>query len=107
MLGLVLYARSNTNKDTGAVYANVSFLPLQATKERKDEAGSRPIEVRSDVTPCHQLREVLWEKGPVVADLELIPEVFGKSQSLRLTGVKVLVACDRVRLTPNGVEQMK
>lgn len=108
MLGLVVFARSNTNSETGAVYSNVHYLPLTAAgKDRKDEAGLRPIELRSDVEPCLQIREVLWQKGPVVCELEVVPEIFGRSQSLRLTAVKVMATCDRVRLTVNGIEQMK
>jgi hypothetical protein len=104
MLGLVQFARSNTNKDTGAVYSSVEFIPLTPSPaENVDEAGYRSISVRSAVEPCLALRKAIRESGPLVAELELVPMIFGKTQTLELRAAKLVAPLDKLAFTVGGI----
>lgn len=107
MQGLVTFARCQTNKETGAVYANVIYLPMNSSLDKNDEAGLRGIEVRSDPAPALELIKAIKIAGPVVCELELEPQVFGKNQSLQLRAAKVVAQSDKIGFTPEGIRQRK
>lgn len=102
MKGLVIYASSRMSTETGAVYADVSFLPL-TSDENASSVGFKPISVRSVPKVAEQLRELIRGAGPHVCELDLVPLVFGKQQSLELRDAKVLVACNQVSLTAKEI----
>lgn len=102
MKALVVYASSRMAADTGAIYADVSFLPM-TSDETASGVGFKPISVRSVPKVAEQLRELIRGAGPHICELDLVPLVFGKQQSLELRDAKVLVPCAQVALTAKEI----
>lgn len=111
MKALVLYASSrDAVNDAGAsvTYSNVAVIPLEATAaDRKDEAGFRPMELRANREPAIQLREAIRSAGPLVCELDLVPQIFGKNQSLQLVAAQPLARLEQLKLTPTRIALAK
>lgn len=111
MQAVVLWASSrDTTNDKGenVNYSNVAVIPLEAAKDdRKAEGGYRPIEFRCDRDTAISLRDAVRSAGPLVAELELVPEIFGKMQSLRCTSAKAIAKLEQVKITPRSITPLK
>lgn len=110
MKALVLWATSRgTTNDAGAVvvYSNVAFQSLTAKNDEKNEAGYRPVEVRANQGVAEQLREAIRSQGPLVCDLELIPQIFGKQQSLQLVAATAIAKLDQINYGPQAITVKK